>query len=827
MKDIKFNFEDLKVYQKALDFVDSTYLSTEKFPKNEDYALSSQFKRASISKLTFTYDSTNLAYDIAQQALSRATKINSEEGIHYSYVFLADVAQLKGDLTEAKKYIDLALDYYLKTDNAQYVSRMYLIESAYYHGVDSIEKADESRYKAILYLKDKKNDFEMAKAKYYYGHFLRYYRDDFRKAAPYLEESRELFEKIKKIENDVYQRCLRDLAICYDEFGNYEKSKNYYKQAYELNIELTKKANRDTSRRLETKYQSEKKEQEIALLKSEKELTEQKRKSQRNLLFGGLGLTTIAGLFLFVLYRNRQKTNTKLIELDRAKSNFFANISHEFRTPLTLISGPIQDALNDESLPEDRRRDFEMAHRNAERLLSLVNQLLDMSKIESGNLKLQIQQGNPIRLIAALSESFIFSAKQKNISYSLDIEQNDHVLWFDKDAIEKIVVNLLSNAIKYTPEKGSIVCKSYINNDNLFLEVKNSGEGLTTDQLNNIFERFYQTNEQNQGTGIGLSLVKELVELHKGKISVTSEPNQWTIFKVLIPMDRNSFKNEHFISASNTISKVKEPLNRVSAYESDDEFIENEQPVLLIVEDNEDLKILIKQIFDKSYNVITASNGKLGVEKAFEQIPDLIISDIMMPIKDGITLTNELKNDERTSHIPIILLTAKAGDESKFKGIETGADDYITKPFDKKLLNLKVKKLIESRRKLQTRYSQELILTPKDIAVTNIDEKFLEKVQAVLEGKLIESSFSIEDFSKAVGMSRMQLHRKIKALTGLSASEFIRSQRLKLAAQLLKKSDINISQVGYTVGFNDHSYFTKCFKEAYNCTPTDFAKRNS
>ena len=215
------------------------------------------------------------------------------------------------------------------------------------------------------------------------------------------------------------------------------------------------------------------------------------------------------------------------------------------------------------------------------------------------------------------------------------------------------------------------------------------------------------------------------------------------------------------------------------------------------------------------------------MEKALEQIPDLIISDIMMPEKDGIALTNELKNDERTAHIPIILLTAKAGDESKFIGIETGADDYITKPFDKKLLSLKVKKLIESRKNLQNRYSQELILTPKDIAITSIDEKFFEKVQTILDVKLVESSFSIEDFSKAVGMSRMQLHRKIKAITGLSASEFIRSQRLKLAAQLLKKSDINISQVGYTVGFNDHSYFTKCFKEAYKCTPTEYAKNNS
>lgn len=789
--------------------------------------IKSLLKRAEISRLTFTFESTNLAYDIAQEALRRAIKNNSEEGIHNAYVSLADISQLRGDFIEAKQYIDLALNFYLKTKEDSWVSRLYLIKSAYYMGVDSLEKADESRFQAIKYLEGKNNDFEMAKANYYYGHFLRYYRKEFKKAIPYLEDSRILHEKVNKIETNLYHLCLRDLAICYDVFGDFEKSKYYYKMAYHLNIELTKKANRDTSRRLETKYQTEKKEQEITLLKSERELTEQKRKSQRNLLIGGIGLTSMTGLFLFVLFRNRQKTNTKLKELDKAKSNFYTNISHEFRTPLTLIAGPIQDALNDDSLSEDRRNNFEMAQRNTERLLSLVNQLLDISKIESGNLKLQIQQGDPLRLIAALSESFSYSAKQKSISYAMEIEKKDQSVWFDADALEKIVVNLLSNAFKYAPQKGSVDFKSYIDNSHLILVVKNSGEGLTPNQLNHIFERFYQTNEQNQGTGIGLALVKELVELHKGKITVTSEPHQWTTFIVSIPTDKNSFKKENIISASNNIKEINKPIFTPIDNEIDEEINDSELPILLIVEDNKDLRTLITQIFDKSYNVVTAPNGKIGVEKALEQIPDLIISDVMMPEKDGITLTNELKNDERTAHIPIILLTAKAGDESKFKGIETGADDYISKPFDKKLLSLKVKKLIESRKNLQNRYSQELILTPKDIAVTSIDEKFLEKVQTVLEVKLVESSFSIEDFSKAVGMSRMQLHRKIKALTGLSASEFIRSQRLKLAAQLLKKSDINISQVGYTVGFNDHSYFTKCFKEAYKCTPTEYAKNNS
>ena len=524
-------------------------------------------------------------------------------------------------------------------------------------------------------------------------------------------------------------------------------------------------------------------------------------------------------------YRNQQKTHAKFKELDTLKSNFFANISHEFRTPLSLILSPIDDALNDESISEHKRRQFMIAKQNSERLLSLVNQLLDLSKIDAGHLKLHLQNGKLLHHIAALCQSFSYYAKQKRINYEINVEQTEHIVWFDKDAIEKIIVNLLSNALKYTPENGTVVCNANINANKLVLEVKNNGKGISEQELNTIFERFYQTDEQNQGTGIGLALTKELVELHKGSIEVTSEPNEWTSFKVILSIDKNSFNNVTILTNPNTDVTVDIPLHIEHPIDEHEDFVDSEQPILLIVEDNNDLRNLLKQTFADHYNVMTAANGAIGVESALEHIPDLIISDIMMPEKDGFALTYELKNDERTSHIPIILLTAKAGDETKLESIVSGADDFITKPFNSKILSAKVSKLIEIRRKLQSRYSQEIILRPKDIAITNLDELFLEKVQDVLDTYLMESSFSIEDFSRAVGMSRMQLHRKIKALTGLSASEFIRSQRLKLAAQLLKKSDINISQVGYTIGFNDHAYFSKCFKKDYKCTPTEYAKK--
>ncbi|WP_179320309.1 response regulator [Winogradskyella helgolandensis] len=645
-----------------------------------------------------------------------------------------------------------------------------------------------------------------------------------RTALAHLNTSQALMENAYFVREEHNHKIQEILASVYSNLGDYQKAFEASEKARHYLIQIQTAFNKENVSELETKYQTEKKEQEIALLKSQKEIEEQHNKNQKNLLLGGISILSLAGLFLFFLYRNRQKTNTKLKELDVLKSNFFANISHEFRTPLTLISSPINDVLADDSISDKKRQQFTIAKQNSERLLELVNQLLDLSKIDAGHLKLQLQKGNVLQLISALSDSFSYHAKQKHIIYVINIEQDEETVWFDKDAIEKITVNLLSNAIKYTGEGGTVTCKAYVDNKNLCIEVKNTGKGLTAHELKNIFERFYQTNEQNQGSGIGLALVRELVELHKGTIEVSSIPNEETLFKLSLCIDKNNFKKESIVAEASTDKVQPEiPLFTSSTIEDEEKFTSGNLPILLIVEDNDDLRNLLKQIFEEQYNVIVASNGKIGVDLALEHIPDLIISDIMMPEKDGITLTKELKNDERSAHIPIILLTAKAEVESQFEGVETGADDYTIKPFNKKLLVLKVEKLIESRRQLQLRYSQELVLLPKDIAVTNLDEKFLKKVETILEKNLIDPSFNVTEFSEAIGMSRMQLHRKLKALTGLTASEFIRSQRLKLAAKILKSSDINMSEVGYSVGFNDHSYFTKCFKDAYNCTPTEFS----
>jgi len=796
---------------------------------NEQYIMTKIY-RAEISKFSFTMPGVLKAKEYLKEAIKLSEEIRDEKLINLTkfrmgewHGFMSQAENTKQHLDTATTYLNNALKYYQKENNYEFVARVYYSMASADVSKKDFEAA-ELNYKRRLEAIKKTNDsVKIGEAYYGLGSIFRKFKQpDI--GLKYLDSAASIFKKHGFSTEDRRKNLYKDYAYLYELKSDFKNAYFNMQKALVLKDTLYKEENIKMTLELETKYQTEKKEQEITLLTSQNQLAEQQKKSQRNLFLAGLGFTTIAGLFLFVMYQNRQKTNTKLKELDKVKSNFFANISHEFRTPLTLIADPINDALDDNALSNKKRQQFTVAKQNSDRLLSLVNQLLDLSKIDAGQLKLHIQNDNVLKLIAALSESFSYSAKQKNISYLVTIKQTEENVWFDKDAVEKTVVNLLSNAIKYTPKNGSIMCNAKTDNGKLYIEIKNTGKGLTTDQVSNIFQRFYQTNEQNQGTGIGLALVKELVELHKGSIVVNSEPNAWTTFTVTLPVDKNSFKKEQFVNTASTAPITKTPFTSHTTNKATEEFTDSELPILLVVEDHADLRTLLKQTFETTYNVMTAPNGAIGVELALEHIPDLIISDIMMPEKDGITLTKELKTDERASHIPIILLTAKAEAESQFEGIEIGADDYITKPFDKKLLKLKVEKLIESRNKLQLRYSQEVILKPKDIAISNIDEKFLEKVQAALDQNLVESSFSIEDFSKAVGLSRMQLHRKIKALTGLSASEFIRSQRLKLAAQLLKKSDINISQVGYTVGFNDHSYFTKCFKEAYNCTPTEYSK---
>ncbi len=542
------------------------------------------------------------------------------------------------------------------------------------------------------------------------------------------------------------------------------------------------------------------------------------------------GLLVVIGVFIFYRYlawRLQMKTQLefehkeaeRLKKLDEFKNRLFTNISHEFRTPLTLISEPIENQLSKAYITIEDKEELTLVKRNAGRLLNLVNQILDLSKLETGHLKLTVAQDDLELNLKQLVTPFKFKAQKKQIDFTYSIDKTENV-WFDKDVIEKIVLNLLSNALKYTPQNGFVRFESLIKNEHVVISVINNGVHYSKEDLQKLFNRYYQADKNNDGAGIGLALVKELAILSHGNIIAHTLNVDEIQFTVTLPIERSYFKSTELgTTTAQTVENEEADTITEESFTIEKDQLES-KPLLLLVEDDDDIRLYVKSILQNYYKVIEATNGKQGVKKAFESIPDVIISDVMMPIEDGISLCNTLKQDEKTSHIPIILLTAKAGDEHEITGLKVGADAYVTKPFNKSKLLVQIENLLNIRAQLQKRYSKDFKL--KDLAVSNTEQQFLEKLYTVLNEFISASDFNAETLSNKLHMSRMQLHRKLKAITGLSTTEFITKERLKLTLPLLKKSDATISEIAYQVGFNSPSYFSTCFKKHYNTSPDEY-----
>jgi len=726
-----------------------------------------------------------------------------------------------------------AISYFLKAvpfipDSSKESVGLYYALGSSYIKVDSTKKAIYYMEKYFKKRKSSNNPKDLAIGHWSYGRH-KYELKKYKEAIFHEKKSEELYNQFENLNIGALASVYRTIADSYEKLNDYKNAYDYRALEKKMTDSTLQVSKTRELEELEAKYQTEKKEQEIAVLQAQNKTVEAQKKNQRNLLLGGLALTSITGLFLFLGFRNRKKTNNKLRELDTMKSSFFENISYEFRTPLSLIAGPVEQQLQKPDIDSSEKKNLTIAKRNTNRLLILVDQLLDLSKLEAGHFKLKVQQGNLSVFLKSLTSSFSYLAQENNQAYTVNIDISENTYYFDADALEKIITNLISNALKYRPDGESIEITGSIENQKLQLIVKNTGTSLSEEALQTIFNRFARTDEQTTGTGIGLALSRELATLHKGTISAQSD-NTWASFTVTLPVTETAFSTNEkatgvvdtsAFAKANTISLQKQIIT-----EEADIFSKETNPILLIVDDNADLRTYVSSLFENTYTIHTAQDGSEGFEIASSIVPDLIITDLMMPKDDGITLTKNCKTSETTSHIPIVILTAKVGDENRLTGLENGADAYITKPFNTEILKTTTHNLLESRKKLQERFSQEVVLIPKNVAINSVDEHFLDNLKEVVDTQIIESDFTTESFAKALGMSRMQLHRKLKALTGLSATEFIRSQRLKLAAQLLKKSDINVSQVGYAVGFNNHSYFTKCFKEHYGISPSDYAKKS-
>ena len=595
----------------------------------------------------------------------------------------------------------------------------------------------------------------------------------------------------------------------------------------------------------------------------------------------------VAVYILFTIYRLKHEVSVEQ-QISDIKLRFFTNISHELRTPLTLIAGPVEQVLKNDKLPADAREQLVVVERNTSRMLRLVNQILDFRKIQNKKMKMQVQRVDIVPFVRKVMDNFEAVAEEHRIDFLFQTEKDHLYLWVDADKLEKIVFNLLSNAFKYTPNGKMITMFIREDENTVSIGVQDQGIGIAENKKKSLFVRFENLVDKNlfnqASTGIGLSLVKELVEMHKATISVDSRLGEGSCFKVDFLKGKEHYDKEtEFIledaeapvrmgqvvdianSSIQSETLIPDDSEKIEAvYEEDAAKEENSKELMLLVEDNQELREFLRSIFSPMYRVVEAADGREGANKALKYLPDIIISDVMMPEKDGIEMTRELRADMTTSHIPIILLTAKTTIESKLEGLEYGADDYITKPFSATYLQARVENLLMQRKKLQSFYRDSLmhinmsvtsgelpastkamaeeekkIVSEREEEQTQLqsqqqptipdmspnDRKFMDKLVELMEQNMDNGDLVVDDLVRELAVSRSVFFKKLKTLTGLAPIEFIKEIRIKRATQLIETGEFNMTQISYMVGINDPRYFSKCFKAQVGMTPTEYKEK--
>ena len=538
-----------------------------------------------------------------------------------------------------------------------------------------------------------------------------------------------------------------------------------------------------------------------------------------------------------------KRLNEEVLELTHSRLVFFTNISHELRTPLTLIADPVEMLLEDTGIKGKSRELLKMVQRNALALQQLVSNILDFRKIQNGKMELKLYRFDIVKTLTTWVGDFQLTAERKQIRLHLDVDDltGSHEMIADQEKISRIVFNLLSNALKYTPAGGEIFVSLKDEGANLRLDVKDTGKGISQDEADKIFERFFQAKGAASGTGIGLALVKSFVELHHGEARVESELGKGSDFIVVIPREQegdsqvihndvNIVDNSANASASDGKNVVDESVlqyiddgdrsrGKVQLLVSEN----TNRPTVLVVDDNTDIRQYERTILQDEYIVLEAADGKEGLTVAMKEVPDLVICDVMMPVMDGLEFTKQLKTNTATSHIPVIMLTAKNLEEHRAEGYEHGADSYITKPFHSKVLLARIENLLRQRQLLKNLYqgTKEAEKEISEAHLENRDKQFLKQLQAIIQKNLSDSEFGVEDMGQQIGLSRVQLYRKVKAMTGSSVVDLLRKARLAKARRLLETRSMSVSEVAYEVGFSAPSYFTKCFKDEYGMLPGD------
>lgn len=570
------------------------------------------------------------------------------------------------------------------------------------------------------------------------------------------------------------------------------------------------------------------------------------------MLVAALGLIAIAILVTYRAYLSKAKLSTQLADsnhelqrlndevkdMTQAQLTFFTNVSHELRTPLTLIADPVDRLLESGEVKDSGRQMLRMVQRNVHVLMQLVNEILDFRKVQNGKMKLRLTRFSLGKALGEWCAPFGSAAEIKHISLKMDSDvTGDDTIVADEEKLNHLYLNLMSNALKYTPAGGTIATRLSSDADSYTLRVEDNGVGIDKKDLPNVFERFYQAQGSSGGTGIGLALVKAFADLHHGEVSVESEKGRGTSFIVRLPKSQEGVIEEQSALTqpaeipvdqyAGTAVNVEQYLDDVVSAE------ENDKPEILIIDDNDDVRTYLRSILKDQYHVSEAVDGKSGLSLARKTVPDMVVCDVMMPVMDGLELTREMKGDTATSHIPVILLTARSLDDQMAEGYETGADSYITKPFSAKVLLARIDNLLKSREQLRQLFaSGETSATPSGsdqgvqpsasgASIGDRDMAFIARLRDIIQRNLQDSDLNVERIGEEIGLSRVQLYRKVKALTGQSPVELVRTARLQRGKKLLETSDMTISEVAYAVGFTSPSYFTKCFRDEFNISPSD------
>ncbi|MFZ4399673.1 MAG: response regulator [Bacteroidales bacterium] len=803
---------------------------------------------STLGSLNYIQNKTREALLYHEKSLALNIERGFDVGIAVNYVNISNVYKAQKNYLKAYDYVLKALEIKEKLKDKAGIQKCYNNLGVILMNMGEPAKAIAFHLKALdlaIELK-KENDIAICYINLGYDYLKAL---NYTKAIEFTLKGLEIVDKSKDI--FMIKEAGRVLSESYAGLGNYAGAYKYQKLYKQYNDSLIKRNYDKELNEIQVRYETSQKDNQINALeiKSASQQVRLQRTRVYVLLFIGLFvIVTIIVVLLYKQSKNNKKIQVKLKEINDIKSAFFANLSHEFRTPLTLMLGPLEKLL-DKANNEDKIF-LQLIHRNASRLLALDEQLLEFTRIDSGNQRLKLAKGDISSLISAIAESFILHAKTKNIQFNQYYPEERTEAIFDPDIVEKVVGNLVSNAIKYTKRDGKVeITVSFIENEfkvqnksmsnfkTIRIDVSDNGQGIPVEKQNEIFERFYQLNNYTSGIydgyGIGLALVKELIHLHKGQILLKSTEGEGSLFTVLLPIETDAYSSyeinnvialKTFDYKSVEIKTNNQELLSTETLVEDEKFenISIDKLSLLVVDDNPDMRTYLNEILKDDYHISLASDGNEGLLAAINIKPDLVITDVMMLKMDGIEFCQKLKSNSKTNHIPVIMLTALTTLEDKIYGLKNGADEYMEKPFRTKELIARINNLISQRKFLKDLFTKELKLEPKAIAISSSDATFVQKLINIIENNIDNPDLDVEVLASEAALSRSQLHRKITTISGQSASNFIRIIRIKRAAQMIQLKSGNISEIMYSVGFNNLSYFSKSFKEVYQMTPSEY-----